>query len=284
MRTLKLATMLLREAFASAPIPRRPEPTALMDDVGQVEAFHQQGHDALIPVYHFNALATSRLTPVGGTVLDLGSGSGQYLAYLAARRPDLRIVGLELAPAMVAAGRRLLGQRGLADRVELRLGDMTDFATQIDCPIATISSVFSLHHLPTQGLLAACLAQIRDVQIRDTSAVWIFDHARPRDTRTLTAFPEVFTPLAAKAFNDDSRNSLAAAFSFDELQAELARAGLGEGEHHLARWMRLYQVHTCPGANSSDTGQHWCRGLLEARALKDWRALQGLFPALATHP
>lgn len=284
MRTLKLATMLFREAIARGSMPRRPEPTALMDDASQVEAFHQQGHEALIPVYHFNALATSRLTPVGGTVLDLGSGSGQYLAYLAERRPDLRIIGLELAPAMVAAARRLLEQRGLANRVEIRPGDMTDFASQLAGPIATISSVFSLHHLPSRELLVACLSQIHAVSVRDGSSVWIFDHARPRDPRTLAVFPAVFTPSAPKAFNDDSSNSLAAAFTFAELRAALADAALAGGEHQLSRWMHLYQVHAYAGPKHASTERAWSGVSLDARVLRDWRGLQSLFPALSARP
>jgi SAM-dependent methyltransferase len=284
MRTLKLAMMLLREAVSTNDMPRRPEPTALMDHAGQVEAFHQQGHEALIPVYHFNALATSRLTPFGGTVLDLGSGSGQYLAYLAERRPDLRIIGLELAPAMVAAGRGLLEQHGLVERVELRLGDMTDFALQFGSPIATISSVFSLHHLPTRELLTACLSQIQAVRARDGCSVWIFDHARPKNASTLAQFPEIFTPSAPRAFNEDSSNSLAAAFAFEELQRALRDASLEGGEHRLSRWMQLYQFHSYVGRDDAPGVSAWKQASLSSRSLKDWKGLQFLFPTLSAEP
>jgi SAM-dependent methyltransferase len=284
MRTLKLAAMLLREATASNPMPRRPEPTTLMDDASQVEAFHQQGQEALIPVYHFNALATSRMTPVGGTVLDLGSGSGQYLAYLAERRPDLRIIGLELAPAMVAVGRRMLEQRGLTRRVELRIGDMTDFVSRLAERVDTISSVFSLHHLPTDELLAACLSQVRGLRERDGSSIWVFDHARPRHHSTLAVFPSIFTREAAKAFNEDSSNSLAAAFTFAELRAALGAAALRGGAHHRSHWMRLYQVHLYAGSKSSATEGAWSPASLGRRALKDWQGLQLLFPGIPGTP
>jgi hypothetical protein len=86
MRNLHLlAAMLTRELLTRDKLTRQPEPTALMEDSDSVEAFHQQGASAgpLAPVYEFNAWATSQLVPENGTVIDLGSGSGQYLAYLA---------------------------------------------------------------------------------------------------------------------------------------------------------------------------------------------------------
>lgn len=285
LRIPKLIRMLLREIYTAPPrLQRQPEPTQLMDDPRQVEAFHDLGGTQLIPVYHFNALATSRLAPVGSTVVDLGSGSGQYLAYLAERRPDLRIIGLELAPMMVEVGQRFLESRGLSGRVDLRIGDMTAFADGVEPGVSVVSSVFSLHHLPGFGDLTACLNQIRDVRERTGCAVWIFDHARPRHTNTPEVFPELFTPTAPATFNTDSRNSLIAAYSFEELTTQLHSAGLGSGNHWLSRWMRLYQVHSLPGPMPEGTAAAWQDIQLSASARKDLAGLQWLFPGCPVRP
>lgn len=277
---LKLIAMLLRELNPAAPmLQRRPEPAQLMDDSNQVEAFHALGSTQLIPVYHFNALATSRLVPAGGTVIDLGSGSGQYLAYLAERRPDLRIIGIELAPTMAEVGQRFLQSRGLSSRVELRVGDMTNFADAIDASTSLVSSVFSLHHLPDFQDLAACLNQIREVRKQTGCGVWIFDHARPRHPKTPEVFPELFTPTAPATFNADSRNSLIAAYSFDELKTQLNMAGLGGGDHWLSRWMRLYQVHRLPALRIAETTRvPWQAATMTPTATRDLAGLQRLFP------
>ena len=101
-QNLSLLWMLLREFFSKPQLQRQPEPTAEMDDLQNVEAFHAQGSvvtGTLLPIYHFNAFATSHLLPANATLVDLGSGSGRYLAYLAQRRPDIHIIGLELQTA-----------------------------------------------------------------------------------------------------------------------------------------------------------------------------------------
>jgi demethylmenaquinone methyltransferase/2-methoxy-6-polyprenyl-1,4-benzoquinol methylase len=55
--------------------------------------------------------------PAGGTVLDVATGTGAVAAALLRRRPDLRVVGLDQSPEMLAEAARRVG-----DRVELREG------------------------------------------------------------------------------------------------------------------------------------------------------------------
>ena len=275
---LELPVMLLRELISPPRLQRRPEPSAEMDDLAQVEAFHGQGANALVPVYHFNALATSRMVPVGGTVVDLGSGSGRYLSYLAQRRPDIRIIGIDLAPTMVEVGNRFLAQQGLAGRVTLKVGDMTSFGALLPEPVDLISSVFSLHHLPTEEHLKSCLSEIAAARQRTGCGMWLFDHARPRHPATPQIFPEIFTPDAPNAFKQDSCNSLIASHSFAELCEHLHGVGLEATHHRLSRWMRLYQVHWLEPAQVSKPGGAWQDAALLSKAQHDYTGLRRLFP------
>lgn len=286
MPMLKLLELLLRETLGSpGATARTPEPTNEMDDPQQVEAFHQSGAQALLPVYHFNALATSRLTPVGGTVVDLGSGSARYLAYLAQRRPDLRIIGLELAPTMIATASRYLRELGLSDRVQIRQGDMTRFADQFAGEsVATVSSVFSLHHLPTLEMARACLAEVQALRERQGCAVWVFDFSRPKSAKTARLFPAIFTPDAPAVFNEDTRNSLLAAFTVDQLTALMDDVQLRGGEHALSRGIRLYQTHSFPGRSPSGNATAWQEGSLDPSSRSNWRKLQSLFPTFPLTP
>jgi ubiquinone/menaquinone biosynthesis C-methylase UbiE len=52
------------------------------------------------PAVDLPALAISRLRDVTGLVVDIGCGSGQYLRRIAADRPDLCVLGLDLSPGM----------------------------------------------------------------------------------------------------------------------------------------------------------------------------------------
>ncbi|HMY98000.1 MAG TPA: class I SAM-dependent methyltransferase [Pseudomonadales bacterium] len=280
---LPLLWMLASDRLTRNPMERVPEPTSEMDETENVEAFHAQGSESgpLLPIYHFNALATSCLLPPGGMMVDLGSGSAQYLAYLATARPDISIIGLELADSMIAVGRRMLDERGLADRVELRQADMRSFNTALPEKVDGISSVFALHHLPGRADLRQCIEQIATRQRTDNCAVWLFDHAPPRNPRTAERFPELFTPQAPPFFRQDSCNSLKAAFGFDVLTADLQSAGLSL-QHSLAHWLPFYQTHWTlrPAGEITSASRHWRAPPLPQSAASDFTALLKLFPAV----
>jgi len=161
-RTIQAAWLALREGLSKPTLDREPEPTPDMSGAPNVEAFHAAGSEqgVLLGVYHFNARQIHRLAPKAGTVVDLGCGSGQCLGYVARRRPDLRIIGFDISERMVDVGNEMLRKEGLFDRVELRVGDMTAFRAQLPKHVDLITSIFSLHHLPTSGDLHACLLEV----------------------------------------------------------------------------------------------------------------------------
>lgn len=276
--------MLAREAFSRPRLERQPEPTAEMAEVDNVLAFHEQGAGPLLPIYHFNALAASRLLRPGGTVLDLGSGSGQYLSYLARLRPDIRIIGLEMSGTMVSVGQRFLAEAGLDGRVELRIGDMTSFAAQTLDEIDIVTSIFALHHLPALGDLTQCFNEIGLLRKRAKCAVWLFDHTRPRHPKTPEIFPEIFTPEAPAEFRADSCNSLRASFSFAELSAALDSSTIGAMEHQCARLMRFYQVHWTASPASRNPLEEGVRlaGVMDlpTQTKAQFEGLRTLFPGV----
>jgi len=240
MRILGLA---LREAVMPMDLRRTPEPSAEMNSRESIEGFHQEGAASLSPVYHFNARAIDALAPCGSSLVDLGCGSGQFLAYLATCRPDLQITGIDLAGDMVQAGREMLARKGLEQRVRLVVGDMREFRSIAPRRVGLISSVFSLHHLPTHGDLTACLQEMAAAVTALQARVWIFDHARPRRGATARRFPEVFTPHASVAFKLDSCNSLKASWSFRELREALDSTMGVPVRSSLARLLPVYQLH-----------------------------------------
>ena len=147
-RSLGLLNLLLREAMSPALLERTPEPSAVMDEIGSVESFHAQGTKAgaLLPLYHFNAFECSLRLHRHATLLDLGSGSGQFLIHLAQCRPDIKIIGLELSEAMIRVGRDIIRDNGLDQAIDLRIGDMTNFSQLVPEQIDLVSSVFAFHH------------------------------------------------------------------------------------------------------------------------------------------
>jgi SAM-dependent methyltransferase len=66
--------------------------------------------------------ALARLDAPPTRILDLGTGTGIAARFLANRYPDARVVGVDLAPAMVEEARRLLPAE-LKDRVRYEVAD-----------------------------------------------------------------------------------------------------------------------------------------------------------------
>lgn len=278
---LSLINLILREMLTSDRTERCPEPSSVMRDPRNVESFHDQGgdRDALIPVYHFNALAISALLPLGGTLIDLGSGSGQFLSHLARCRPDCRIVGLDLSEEMVSVGERSLRTSGLDAMVRLHVGDMTSFSRDISERVDVVSSIFAFHHLPSSESLIRCLSEIKEVRKQWGCGIWIFDHTRPRSIKTAKLFPIVFTPEAPESFRRDSMNSLLASFSFRELTESIDAASPGTFNHECSRILRLYQIHwlKSDGGRMAERQAFSCKVELSRRQYSLFRQLRMLF-------
>lgn len=286
-RLARMSAVVLKEFVSRSPCVRLPEPMEEMTAASGAVDFHAEGSASgvLTPVYHFNALALSQLLPQGAQLLDLGSGSGQMLAYLARRRPDLRLVGIDLSSEMVALGREMLERSGLAGRVELRVGDMCNKDSVLDVRPGAISSVFSLHHLPSESALNMCCRTLADWRARTGCALWLFDHARPRHADTPEAFPDLVTPEASSAFRRNSRDSLRAAFTFEELSIHLRDAGLSDLNGAMSKWLRVYQAHWLSGVGSGYRPWYSAKLTREQRGKVAWlRRMLPTVPMAAEPP
>jgi release factor glutamine methyltransferase len=98
------------------------------------------------------------LAPPGATVCDLGTGSGCVAAALAAARPDVRVLAVELSAAARAVAARNLAALGLADRVTVLDGDLFEplarWAGAVDLIVANPP------YIPT-GALRALPSEVR---------------------------------------------------------------------------------------------------------------------------
>lgn len=65
--------------------------------------------------------------PQGGSVLELGCGTGRNLARVARTYPDARLYGLDISAGMLETAAAAIGRQGLAGRTRLARGDASAF-------------------------------------------------------------------------------------------------------------------------------------------------------------
>jgi S-adenosylmethionine-diacylgycerolhomoserine-N-methlytransferase len=80
--------------------------------------------------------------PAGGTVLEVGCGTGRNLIAVARRYPTAGLFGLDISEEMLTTARAKVAAAGLSDRITLRQADATDFDAAVLFGTATFDRVF----------------------------------------------------------------------------------------------------------------------------------------------
>jgi SAM-dependent methyltransferase len=113
-------------------------------------------YDAIVRPGPCEAFYRAEARRAGGAVLELGCGTGRLTLPIA--RDGHAVVGLDAAPAMLAAARRKAAAQGLD--AEFVPGDMRDFDLGRRFALVIVSCN-SLAHLTEEDGIAACLGAIR---------------------------------------------------------------------------------------------------------------------------
>ncbi len=114
--------------------------------------FYLLGRDALI---------TGLAPPKGGTILEIGCGTGRNLIKAAKAYPHARLYGLDVSEEMLAQARKSIARAGLSERIQLAQADATAFDPLALFGVAAFDRVFISYALsmipPWRDVLAnAC--------------------------------------------------------------------------------------------------------------------------------
>jgi SAM-dependent methyltransferase len=244
----RVPLLLVRERLAAAGRARVPEPM-VMDEPEAVAAFDVAGatSPSLTALYDTCARAIDVLLPPGGRMLDLGSGSGVFLEYVARRRPDVTITGVDLSAPMRATARSRFERAGVSERVEIVAGDVTALADSLlDEPVDLVNSLNMLHQLPDATALGRALEQVARVRARFGSGVLLTDLARLRRADSLQRMLDIVDRDMPELARRDAIASEAAAFTVEELAAQLAAAGLSDLKIARSTPLAVRQMHWAP--------------------------------------
>jgi SAM-dependent methyltransferase len=161
----------------------------------------------------------------GGVAVDLGCGNAWYLRRLAACFPNLRGVGMDSFEANVSDARTRAAAEGLADRVDVRVGDLHHFT--IDEPVDLIAMNRALHHVWDEK---ENVFRILSEHLAPGGWAVIWEPAWPAERAALRApacRPMAFQNLAEHVQGNHFLRP-------EEIAAELARVGLEPSIHLFA--------------------------------------------------
>ncbi|GGQ77078.1 class I SAM-dependent methyltransferase [Couchioplanes azureus] len=159
---------------------------AAMDGMQYLFDHHGHGYDrftrAVFGRLHARVLAdAAAAAPTGGVVLDVGAGPGRLAVALAASRPDLTVLAVDVSPSMVEVANRRAANAGLGQRVRVDRADVAALPLD-DASVDLVVSSVSFHHWTD---VPGAVREMRRV-IRPTGRIWIYD-ARIAPWRRLAA-------------------------------------------------------------------------------------------------
>lgn len=85
------------------------------------------------------------------TVLDLATGTGDLAFGILAEHPDSRVIGIDPSRAMLDIAEQKAERRGLAERIDLRMGD-AHAIPQGDASVDAVTIAFGLRNVPDRQL------------------------------------------------------------------------------------------------------------------------------------
>jgi SAM-dependent methyltransferase len=199
---------------------RVTEPELMVDDdqaVAYSDADFAESHQAAVARFGEAFPSFSR-----GRVLDLACGPADVTVRFALAYPEARVVGLEGSPPMLA----LAGQRVAAAGLEQRVGfahmvlpdpDLAQLGT-----FDAVVSTNSLHHFHDPSVLWAAM----QATARSGACLFVQDLYRPDSPERAQAIVDEYAGGEPEVLRRDFFNSLLAAFTPAEVEAQLTAAGL----------------------------------------------------------
>lgn len=200
---------------------RRPEPE-LMDEAEQALAYAQA--DFSEPDARFIELLAGQAPGSldGARALDLGCGPGNVLLRFLRAYPRATCDALDGSAAMLAHAQAALDEfPGLAGRARLICECLPTERLEPGTYDLVLSNSL-LHHLHDPQVLWQTIRRVA----RPGALIQVVDLMRPASPGWAEALVETYAAEAPEVLRSDFRNSLLAAFEPQEVEAQLAEAGL----------------------------------------------------------
>jgi ubiquinone/menaquinone biosynthesis C-methylase UbiE len=200
-------------------LPRVLEPEAMgtPDEVLAYDVMDHSEVNARFVVDFLKAHGPCR----GGELLDVGTGPARIPINLCRIDPAARVLGVDLAPNMIARARENVGSAGLGHRVRLTSGD----AKALSLPSGYYEAVLSnatVHHIADPRPALAELLRV----VEPGGTLFVRDLCRPEDADTVRRLVSTYADTAPDRARAMFEASLLAALSLDEVGSIVRSLGL----------------------------------------------------------
>ena len=153
-------------------------------------------------------------------VLDLGCGPADIPIRIARVLPECRVTGVDGSAPMIAIGREAVRVAGLSDRITLRCERFQDMVLAEKANAVISNSL--LHHVPNALQFWYAVRQLA----KPGAAVLVMDLLRPDSPEAAQAIVDRYAADELAILRRDFYNSLLAAFTDDEVGAQLTEMNL----------------------------------------------------------
>lgn len=214
---LPIHQIIWHETFTKSPAVRVNEPTSVMNDKDQVNAYVESykwgGATSTLQLYHLTQL--SRLIKPNDVVLDLACGPGPLLLELASLYPDTQFIGVDLSDLMLEHLVDSAKQRGLKNVTVLK-DNIATLELLEHKKVDLIISTSALHHLPSQDLLEQTFKCASNL-IHENGGFYFFDFGLLKSAEARRIIVKDIAKHAHQLTVLDYDMSLQAAFPIDHV-------------------------------------------------------------------
>jgi ubiquinone/menaquinone biosynthesis C-methylase UbiE len=203
-------------------VQRQPEPEAM--DLPEEAAAYAAADFSEVNAAFVARLAELTRELVKALALDLGTGPGDIPLRLAGVKPKWTIAAADVSLPMLRLARAALGNASITN-VPLVCVDAKG-APLRDGSFDVIFSNSILHHINDTGRLWSEVARLT----KPGALILMRDLARPETDEAAAAIVQSYSGAESALLQEEFYRSLLAAYSIDEVRAQLQAAGLGSLE------------------------------------------------------
>jgi len=204
---------------------RMPEPE-LMNDLEQVLAYSNADFEVAHQSVIENFCQIFPDDPPLKTFLDLGCGSGDVTVRFAHQFPESKFDAVDGAEEMLKQAARLIKQESLTERIALHHQQLPNCIFDHASYDAIISNSL-LHHLHEPLHLWSIIKQVVSNKKNKTdTAIYVCDLFRPETKQLASALVDQYASKEPEILRKDFYNSLLAAFTPNEVRAQIDNAEL----------------------------------------------------------